>query len=111
MAKNTKLYKGDNLRLEVGAGVESGDPVVVGEIVGVALTDANDDNIATIRTKGSATLSVEDTATGGISVGDIIYIDNADNTLDNTDTNIRFGYALEEVADGQTAEIEVLIGY
>lgn len=109
MAKNTKLYRADNLELEVGSGIESGDAVAVGDIVGVALTDANDDDIATIRTTGTATFKVE-ANDGDIELGDIVYYDDGDIVGDDTG-NVRFGYALEEVGDGETEEIEVKIGY
>lgn len=91
MAVN-RLFEGipDTLTLPVASGVESGDPVEVGDLVGVALTDRDADGNATVQLDGVFNLSV----TGAVSnVGDPVYI--ASGALNVTDTNPLFGHALE----------------
>lgn len=91
---------------------DSGGPVVIGKIPGVALKDADSDHKTIVQTDGIFDLSVKDTATGGIAVGDILYFDNATTPkVNNTNTGIRYGYALEVIANGLTDTINVLIGY
>lgn len=70
MAKNF-VQVGENLTLPVDKAVKSGELVQVGEIVGVALTDAKTDNgtdyYTTVATTGVWELTVnETTAVGGV---------------------------------------------
>jgi predicted RecA/RadA family phage recombinase len=78
----------------------SGDPVLVGQIPGVATVAKGAGGNATantsIDTAGSYNLSVKGVDGGGnsaVAVGDIIY------------------YALEAITSGSTATIEVKLGY
>jgi len=108
MATNMIYKNADNLRVPVGAGIESGDPVVVGGITGVALVDRDSDGYAVIRRKGVFSLEVSAVSTD-IDVGTPVYITSS-NTLTNTvGSNTLFGYALEAVASGTSATIKVLL--
>lgn len=95
----------------------SGDPVLVGQIPGVALTDEHADGTTTVKTNGVYTLHVEGqagAAASAVAVGDILYYDAAGVAAQvNKDvTNgVRFGYALGAVASGADADIPVKIGY
>jgi len=114
MAKN---YVQDGKVLELAvADVSSGDPVVVGEIAGVALTDTDSDGNVAVMTEGVFNLPVEAKSwdadnsayvDSAVSIGDKIYYD--DGTLNKNDTKTLFGIALGEVAAGQTATIPVKI--
>jgi predicted RecA/RadA family phage recombinase len=74
MAKNEWIHDGENLYLPVISGTVSGGPVIVGMIVGVALTSRDAAGSATVRTKGAWNVSV----TGAIaSVGLPVYITSA----------------------------------
>ena len=113
MAKNF-VQKGKVLTLNVGTDVSSGDPVAKGEIVGVALTDADSNGNAQVMTEGVFKLSVTAKSWDGsayvdeaIAVGDAIYYDGG--TLNKRDDKTLFGYALEAVAAGATATIPVKI--
>lgn len=109
MAKNY-VQDGINLWLPVGAGVKSGTPVAVGEIVGVALTDADENGYATVQTSGVFRLSVvgnDGTNNVAVSVGDALYL--KDGTISKDSSGVLFGYALEAVTSGATAEIPVKI--
>jgi len=113
MAKNRVYADGRFLYLEVPEGTESGDPVVVGDIPGVALIDRDDDK-ATIDTSGVYRLKVEAKDNDGneaISVGDKLYYDATDDEITKEDSDKYFGYALEAVASGEEEEILVKIGY
>lgn len=123
MAKNRELADADNVRLNVsavngsGAGnlVLSGDPVVVGDLPGVALTDEDSDGFAVVQTNGAYRLSVTGTNDGGnvaVASGDILYWDDAEGQVNKEPTGgKRFGYAIGTVGSGQTGEIIVKVGY
>lgn len=118
MAKNRVLAVGN--RLSAAATVPttpvSGDPVLVGQLPGVALTDERADGTTSIQTDGVFNLSVKGENAGGnsaVAVGDIIYYEAGQTPPLNKDaTNgVRFGYALATVGSGATATIAVKIGY
>lgn len=94
----------------------SGDPVLVGQIPGVALIDEETDGAVTVDTAGVYNLSVlgETNAAAGsaVAVGDILYYDTATTPKINKDTGgVRFGYALGTVGSTLTATIPVKVGY
>jgi len=119
MATNRTRHDARFVELNVGATVNSNDPVVVGDIAGVAQYD-NIDGKAVVDTEGAYKLSVEANDTTGassaVSEGQSIYLDDgsgslAANTLTPDDTNGKFfGYALESISGGTTKEIEVRLG-
>jgi len=105
------IQQGDILDLTV-ADKKSGDPVAVGEIVGVALNDTDDDGEVRVKTSGVFNLAVtgKDASNTNVAVniGDAIYYDNG--VLNKDATNgVLFGYALGAVAAGATATIPVKI--
>lgn len=135
MAKNRIFEHGTQLTVAPTDGpnatVQSGDPVIVGQLPGVALIDGSD----TIANGGTCTVqfdgvfdlavnawntSLNAGAGGGDAVvaGDIIYFDPASGLLrpNNADAGaVRFGYALEAVAAAAGAAavttIRVKVGY
>lgn len=110
MAKNF-VQEGRRLSLTVGAGVKSGDPVVVGQIAGVALIDADSNNQATVDTQGVYSLpvkAVDGAGDSAVAVGDAIYyVDTDTPKLSKKNSGVLFGYALEIIPAGQTATIKV----
>jgi predicted RecA/RadA family phage recombinase len=87
--------------------VETGDPVVVGRIVGVANNDAfkTTDQIA-INTRGVYNLSVT-SLHHSLVVGETVFI-NATSALVSDDyTQVPFGCVLTAVAEGATAVVGV----
>lgn len=95
---------------------QSGDPVICGQIPGVALTAEDSNGVTTVALDGVADLSVkgETTTDAAIAVGDILYYDTAatPHKLNKDNTNgVRFGYAMAAVSSGATATIPVEIGY
>ncbi len=88
----------------------SGDPVRIGNMTGIALTDEDAAGKTTVD-KGpfSAKFTVKDNGSTGIGVGDAIwYHDDQTPPLDNVPTGgYYFGMADEAIAAGQTAIIEV----
>jgi predicted RecA/RadA family phage recombinase len=122
MALNQEFVPGNRLSLPCTqpATPASGDPVLVGQMPGVALTDEGDGgNVATntsIQTDGVWNFLVEAVVAAGnsaVAVGDILYYDSAATIKINKDvTNgVRFGYALDTVTSGSSGTIRVKIGY
>lgn len=115
MAKNEVLDWGNNIEATLTS-VVSGDPVVVGQVPGVALTSSDENNRVTVKTNGVFSLSVKGENNAGnvaVAVGDILYYEAAATPKINKDNvaGIRFGYALEAVGSGETATIKVKLGY
>jgi|GEM_PF-5628238 len=101
MATNRIHHAGDFLALDVsdathpGTDVDSGDPLLINHLPAVALTDEDDDDIATVQIgSGVFELSVDGAVT---EVGQPVYITSA-GALNRTDTNNLFGFALETKA-------------
>lgn len=96
MAKNF-VQVGENLTLPVANGVKSGELVKVGDIIGVALTDAKTDDGAhyytTIATKGVWNLTLKETT----KVGGVV---SATPKGDSKDVPV--GFALEDVTHSDT---------
>lgn len=120
MAKNEVYADGTQFPASVTspANPVSGDPVVVGQMPGVALTDKDAvTGLTLIKTNGVHLFAVKgENAAGGavaVAAGDIVYYDAAATVKLNKDnTNgVRFGYALEAVGSGATATISVKVGY
>lgn len=111
MANNMQKDQGRHLYLPVASGVESGDPVAVGQITGVAMIDRDAANSATIDTEGVYLLAVGGVNAGGnsaVAVGDAIYFVVADTPKLNKKTSgVLFGYALGTVASGGSGTIPV----
>lgn len=96
----------------------SGDPVLVGQIPGVALVNegagGNAVTDTTIAIDGSFLLSVKGIDGGGNSAvadGDIIYYVTADTPkLSKKATGVYFGKARAAITSGATATIKVQVG-
>lgn len=117
-AKNQVYEPGDHISAVCSAPTTpaSGDPVLVGQIPGVALTDERADGTTTLTLQGIYNLSVKGENAAGnnaVAVGDILYYEAGQTPPINKDaTNgVRFGYALGAVSSGATTTIPVLIGY
>lgn len=109
MAKNERFDNGYHVRAPVPAGVDSGEPVAVGSLVGVALINRDADGETVIDTRGVYDLTV----TGAIDFGDPVYAVVAGGlvtslTATATD-NTFFGVALKTQA--ATGVVPVRIGY
>lgn len=96
MAKNF-VQVGENLTLPVIKGVKSGELVQVGDIIGVALTDAKTDDgtkyYTTIATKGVWNLTLEATTEAGGVVS---------TTPKGGSSDVPVGFALEAVTYSST---------
>lgn len=110
MATNQVYQEGDEIFLAVASGVVSGDPVVIGQIPGVAQTDRDANGKASVDFDGVYSLSVKGPA-AAVAVGDILYYAAGTPLITNTNSGVRFGYALGAVSCGATTTISVKIGY
>lgn len=122
MATNAKYEDGDQFTCQPtrasGSRAQSGDPIAVGKLPGVALTDATD----TVGNSGKCTGKFngvymfvvegkDDDGNAAIGLGDIVYIDDDGKLNVDAVNGVRFGYALAPVASGNTATtIPVKIG-
>ncbi len=106
------------LRLTVGSGIVSGDPVEIVDLHGVALTDYNAptaDAKATVRLPGITCVyeftveAVNNSGNVAVAIGDKLFYDTAATIKINKDvTNGKlFGYALETITSGSSDTIKV----
>jgi predicted RecA/RadA family phage recombinase len=109
MAKNKHFEDTGTLYLPVISGTVSGDPVCVGLLPGVAVTDRDSNNSATVDCEGTYDLSV----TGAIaSVGLPVWINPASHALTVAAATglVVFGVALATKGSG-AGVIPVRVGY
>jgi len=117
VSKNEVFDDADDLSLVATdpATPASGDPVLVGQIPGVAQTNERADGTTSITMKGAHRLSVKGIDGSGnvaVAAGDILYYTAADTPkLSKKATGVRFGYALAAVVSGATTTIRVKVGY
>lgn len=117
MATNEVHKFGDQLSAAAThpATPKSGDPVRVGDICGVALTDERTDGTTSIKFNGVFNVSVKGVNSGGnsaVAVGDSIYYVDADTpVLSKKNTGVLFGYALGAVTGGATTTIPVKLAH
>lgn len=109
MAKNERYDNGDHITVAVPAGVDSGEPVAVGSLVGVALTSRDADGEVTIDTRGVYDLEVTDAITLGAPVYAVVSGGLVTSLTATVGSNTFFGVALK--AQGATGTIPVRIGY
>lgn len=99
---------------------DSGQPVVCGQIPGVALRDeyptghplAGKTPVALDGVYDLSVKGVDGSGNSAVAAGDILYYVAADTPkLSKKATGVRFGYALEAISSGSTDTINVEIGY
>lgn len=122
MAKNARYEDGDQfpVRPTIASGnrAQSGDPIAVGKLPGVALTDATDTvgngGECTGKFNGVYDFVVEgkdDDGNAAIAYGDVVYIDTDGKLNVDAVNGVRFGIALGAVASANTSTtIPVKIG-
>ncbi|OLT24407.1 hypothetical protein BJF79_13780 [Actinomadura sp. CNU-125] len=117
MATNIVYNDGDRLAVVCTqpATPASGDPVLFGQLPGVALTSEHSDGTTSVQFEGVAELSViahNGTAGAAVAAGDVVYYDSAATPVLNVNTSgVRYGIAMEAVTSGATSTIQVRIGY
>ena len=123
MAANKAIERAVSISFPVPSGVDTGDPVLVGDMPGVAETSRSSDGSATISFEGAYWLSVlaSDGASpiSGVALkpGDKVYADGGSTdsgtnvttgfVIDVDDSKPLFGYVLDDVASGQTGTVRV----
>ncbi len=108
MATTEHFDNTTTISLPVPVDTEAGDPVLVGKIAGVALTDRS----AGGNASGYATVAIAPatvhrlTVSGPVDVGGPVYFDTGDLSGDTGDL---FGFAVEAVAPATDATIPVIL--
>ena len=83
------VQEGDYIDVEAPVGgVSSGDLVVIGSLIGVAVTDADAGDSVSLAMEGVFDLAKSGDTGPAFSVGDYVYSDGTDITDDDTDTAI-----------------------
>lgn len=98
---------------KAGSAGKSGDPVVIGQIPGVLMNDADSLGNGVMQKDGIFNLSVKGENSGGnaaITLGAKLYFDSAKAVLNGDTGKVFFGYALAGVGSGATATIPVQVG-
>jgi predicted RecA/RadA family phage recombinase len=121
MSKNQVFKPGDDIQAIATdpAVPASGDPVLVGQLPGVASTARRADTNTSIALSGVYNLSCKGVTTAAansaIAPGDIIYYVPANTPKLSKAVGdagaVRYGYALDAVGAGLTATIRVKVGY
>lgn len=115
MAKNISYNFIDQVTLPVTEGTKSGDPVVVGGLVGVAVNDRDSDGNSEVKIKGAPAVAVsvkaiDVTGDSAVAKGDKIYLVDADTPkLSKKATGTLYGYAYGTITAGGTATIDVIL--
>lgn len=106
MAKNQRYTHNHHIALTALKDVKSGDPVKIGQYVGVVKFDAKAGERVTVWLDGSYDVPV----TGAVTEGQMVYIKASDNTLTATASgNFPFGVAnTAKPAGAGTAEVAPL---
>lgn len=117
MATNVIHNHGDHISIAVThpATPSSGDPVRIGDMCGIALTDesggGNATGETTVKLNGVVDVSVkgvDGVGNSAVAVGDSIYYVDADTPVLSKKTSGKlFGFALEAVTSGATSTIRV----
>jgi predicted RecA/RadA family phage recombinase len=93
----------------VPEGTKSGDPVIIGVLPGVAVIDRQANGKATVKfSTGSYRMTVigkKEAEEKQIKVGEKVFLKEGKLSADTGGT--LWGYVMEEVAKGKTAEVEV----
>lgn len=117
MARNGVFKNADNLSVACTqpATPASGDPVLWGDLPGVALTAEDANGKATVTFRGEHKVSVKGINAGGNSAvadGDVLYYTAGDTPpVSKKATGVRFGVANGAVNSAATATIPVRVGY
>lgn len=112
MAKNRVFSKADKLSLPVPEGTVSGQPLVIGDLPAVAVTDRDASGKASLQFDGGWKLTVKGKNKAGntkIEVGQKVFMKGNELNANNEEGKF-FGYVLEEVASGATSEVLVKVG-
>lgn len=113
MATNIVSETSDRHTLPVGSSVDAGDHVVIaGKLNGIALTDSDADDNATVKLPFPAFVALlpvvgNDGSPAAIEAPAVVY-DNS-GTLNSNNSGTAFGIALEDVGSGDTETIKVLV--
>lgn len=99
MAKNF-IQPGETIAVTAPATIASGDPVLVGNLFGVAVADAASGATVQISTRG--VFSLPKKATDTIDQGQVVYFNATDKITETATSSYRVGVAVEAAGNGVT---------
>lgn len=100
------VQKGDMIHTVLEDGIKGGDLVVLGDVIGVAVTDGDGTNLNAVQTSGVFELPK---ASGAIEQGAKVYFVEAEGNISTTEENNVFaGYAWNEALDAdETVNVKI----
>lgn len=104
------VQRGENITVPATAAVASGEPVVIGALVGIAAGDAEIGADLDMVTAG--VFDLPKVGADAFDIGDVAYLDAATKLMTNNDaagTNPRFGVAVT-VAGATTGSVHIRLG-
>jgi predicted RecA/RadA family phage recombinase len=96
------ISEGNNIEITAVANINSGDVIVVGGLVGVAVTSASAGDQVAIRITGVVSLPI--TAGTAIPQGTLVYWDATNNVVSTSGT-VQLGYTFNDVAATDTTAL------
>lgn len=107
MATATLKSAGISIDYTPDTDISTGDVVVIGELVTVATTDIDEDDLGSVLIEGVVDFPKATTSSSAITAGAKVYWDASGEVVTTTaDSNKTAGYAVEDAADA-TAVIAV----
>ena len=98
--KNQVMTKGDTFNVTLTAACVAGDPILMTDIVGIAVNAGAIGDIVAVKIEGVYTVAK---ATGAVTVGQKLYWDNAASNFTTTAGSLKLaGYAFSAQASGDT---------
>lgn len=94
------VQEGSIIAVTAAADISSGDPVLVGNLFGVATADADSGATVQIATRGVFTLPKKSTDT--IDQGQVVYFNDTDKITETATSSYRVGVATAAAGNGAT---------
>lgn len=99
------VQKGDVIEHTLTEEVSAGDPVVIGDLVGVAVNDGESGDVISVNLTGVYELPKTTGADTGFSQGATLYLTAGGNLTETSTDNTEAGKAFADAADGDATAL------